>query len=868
MMRCIAAILLLTARCAYAQDGFTPLRADGNGIASLARITTVRVHAEPLGDALRRLTHAAGIDLYAPGTLPALGRRVSLDADTLSLGAALLTMARDSGVELIVSAVGPTMVARATHSRGDSLGVSRHEITGSARDSTGAPIAGVRVEGLDAANRVVASAITNSDGVFRMPLRDHATASVQARRLGYAPLRVLARDEATIDLTLRHAAVPLSAIVVTPGFYGMMEQRVDAPQTLTREQIRAAPQIGEDLFRSVNRLPGVSANDFSAAFRVRGGANREVYSTLDGVELLEPFHLKDFDGALSIIDVAAISGLDLTTGGFGARYGDHLTGVMSMRIVDPPAGEAARSELALTLTTMRATSHGSFGGDQGNWLVSARRGFLEYALRAAGERDNLNPRYYDVLGRSSYRLGERGTISLHVLHAGDQLTYQDDDDQPRIMSAYTSSYAWATAQLAVTPSLSTETVLSLGHLSWERNGTRTSSFDGVQDLTISDNRDFTNGAIRTEWSWTLSPNALLAWGGELRSGRASYQYQKNERTLVAVGGQAQATFQELTVATAPTGTTSGAFATLKVQPADRVTMDLGGRVDRQSYTGEHQLSPRIGVAFAATDRTTIRAAWGRYSQPEGLYELQTQDSVTRFDSAELAEQRVAGIEQRFSDGLSGRIEAYERRVLRVRPRYVSVDNSVDVFPEIEPDRVLLAPSSSVARGVEFLLSRSPGHRITWSASYAYATSNDIVGNVTVPRTLDQRHTVTLDLGWHPSPKWQFSGAWLYHSGWPTTAFSFALDTLSDNRILAQRVYAARNAERLPAYHRLDLRVTRDVVFGTQRLSIFGDLFNVYDRANARAYDQVVSVFQDKVIYTQRVDKLMPRLPSFGVSWEF
>jgi hypothetical protein len=867
MMRAAAGLVLFVARAAMAQDGFAPLRADGNGIAALARVTAVHVKAEPLGDALRHLTKTAGIDLYTPGSLGALGRRVSLDVDTLSLSAALLALARDSGVELLVSPTGPTVVARA-RSRGDVLEASHHLVSGSVRDTTGTPIAGVRVTALDDANHTFASALTTADGIFRIRSRDQSAVFLEARRLGYASARAQVRGDSAVELRLVHAAIPLSAIVVTPGYYGMMEQRVDAPQTLSREQIRAAPQIGEDLFRSVNRLPGVSASDFSAAFHVRGGANREVYSTLDGVELLEPFHLKDFDGALSIIDVAAIAGLDLTTGGFGARYGDHLTGVMGMRIVDPTPGEPTRTELALTLMTVRATSHGSFADDHGSWLISARRGFLEYALRAAGEQDNLNPRYYDLLGKSTYRLGNRGSISFHVLRAGDQLTYQKEDDTPLIESRYGSAYAWASAQLSVSTTLSSETMLSIGRLTWQRNGTRISLFDGAQDLAIRDDRDLTIGSAHQEWSWTLSPNAFITFGGELRSGRASYDYHKDERTLRAVSGVAQPVVTTRAVAATPAGNTTGAFVAVKLQPAPRVTMELGMRADRQSYTRETELSPRVGMALAATEHTTFRAAWGRYSQPEGLQELQTQDGITQFDRAELAEHRVAGIEQRFPSSISARVEAYERRVVRVRPRFVSVDNSVDVFPEIEPDRLLIAPSRSVARGVELLLNRSPGHRITWSASYAYAIANDVIDGVTVPRTLDQRHTITLDMSWHPSARWQFSGAWLYHSGWPTTGFNFVVDTLADGRTLVHRVYAARNSERLADYHRFDVRVTRDIVLGSTRLSIFGDLFNVFDRANARAYDPNVFVDRGQLIYGKRVDSLIPRLPSIGVSWEF
>ncbi len=111
---------------------------------------------------------------------------------------------------------------------------------------------------------------------------------------------------------------------------------------------------------------------------------------------------------------------------------------------------------------MRATSSGSFDGDRGSWLLSARRGFLEYALRAAGSDDDINPRYYDVLAKSSYRFGENTKLALHVLHAGDELTYQDDPDEPQLQSSYKSTYAWATLEAKPAEHLSISTVASLG----------------------------------------------------------------------------------------------------------------------------------------------------------------------------------------------------------------------------------------------------------------------------------------------------------------------------------------------------------------------------------------------------------------------
>ena len=873
--RMIAVVGLLSAAMALAttpllaQPGFAPLRADGNDIVALRQTLPVGVSNQRLGDALRVVARRAGADFSTTGELAALDRLVSLDSAAWRVSVALLRLVDGSGVELLVSRNGPTVVARAAR----PVEVARTLVRGIVQDSaTGEGIGGVSVEYRRSAASAPIRVTSEADGrfAFTMPAGggSDGDGTLRVRKLGYlAQDMPLGRPSDSIVVALTRVVLPLSLVVVTPGFYGMMEQRVGVSQTLTREQIRAMPQVGEDLFRSVTRLPGVTASDFSAAFRVRGGANRELYATLDGLELVEPFHLKDFDGAISIIDVGAIAGVDLTTGGFGARFGNRLTGVMALRTVDPPPASETRTELALTLTTLRATSRGSFAGERGGWLVSARRGFLEYAMRAAGETDNLRPRYYDVLAKSTYRLGERASLSLHLLHAGDALGYQDDVDKPRIESRYDNSYAWAVARGEL-GGLSHETVLSLGRLSWTRDGTRTSMFDGAQDLTVRDDRTFDVGTVRQDWQWEPRSSLLLSWGGELRALRASYSYGRTERRLTVSQGVLTPVSRDIGVETAPDGRTYGGYVAVKSRLLPRLTAEAGLRADWQSYTGESQVSPRIAAAFEAGQATTLRAAWGEYAQPQGLHELQASDGLTRFAPAELGVQRVLGVEHRFGSGITARAEAYDRRLRRVTPRYTSVDNSIDVFPEIEPDRALLAPASARAHGVELLVGRSAGRHLTWSGSYVFAVARDVIDRRVVPRALDQRHTVALDVGWSPAPGWGFNAAWLHHSGWPTTSFGFTVDTLTDGSVFANRVYGARNADRFAPYHRLDLRATRTVAVRDTRLALFVDLFNVYNRRNARAYDPMVTNDRGRLTFGKRVDALLPRLPSFGVSWEF
>ena len=121
---------------------------------------------------------------------------------------------------------------------------------------------------------------------------------------------------------------------------------------------------------------------------------------LDGVDLIEPFHLKDVDGALSIVDPATIRRLDLSTGGFTAEYGDRLGGVLTM---ETKSASAPISAVSLSLTGLGAVSQGVFAGNRGRWLASARRGYPDVALKLADRDDQITSRYYDVFAARAAR---------------------------------------------------------------------------------------------------------------------------------------------------------------------------------------------------------------------------------------------------------------------------------------------------------------------------------------------------------------------------------------------------------------------------------------------------------------------------------
>jgi len=76
-----------------------------------------------------------------------------------------------------------------------------------------------------------------------------------------------------------------------------------------------------------------------------------------------------------------------------------------------------------------------------------------------------------------------------------------------------------------------------------------------------------------------------------------------------------------------------------------------------------------------------------------------------------------------------------------------------------------------------------------------------------------------------------------------------------------------DAARLPAYHRIDLRVTRMFQVGRGTLSTFLDIFNLYNRENLRSYDYKVRLPSGTQVPNVG-ETLLPILPSFGFTWGF
>jgi outer membrane receptor protein involved in Fe transport len=678
-------------------------------------------------------------------------------------------------------------------------------------------------------------------------------------------------------------------IVVRPSRLSVLFERPDSPIAVSREEIDSLPHLGGDLFRALSLFPGVTGNDVSAAFSVHGGRTDEVRVVLDGMELYDAFHLRDYDSALSIVPARSLGGAELLTGAFPVSHGDRMSGVLELESREHEPGR----HLTLGLDALDALIQGSGGlaGGRGTWMVTARRGSLDLAGDAIGDE---HPAFWDVLGKAEMET-RAGRFGLHALVADDELELltQDEEDFERLENDYHRSYLWLRHEKAFRDRLLVETLASRSRIERDR-ASETREEEG--SFGLRDRRDLEVLGLTQSWDLQLQPKHLVRWGWELRRYEATFDYDKDlDREFVVVAPFSPPTPPVHRFAGRVEGDHAAVWVSDRLSLFERLTVELGIRYDRHTGTDDTLASPRVNLAWRLGDRSVVRAAWGRFYQSQRPYELQVEDAETGLSPAELSEHWVLGYETFPAGNPLGldalRVELFRRDIPNPRPRYENLLEPLNFFPEIEPDRVRIDPTRSTSQGIELLVRGRAGERLAWWAAYSYSRVEDRLAGRTVPRALDQPHTATVALDLTLPRRWKLALAWRYHSGWPTTPVTAGFVVPEEDGALGAAdeddeddeggegdeggeppepelvaTFGALHSERLPVYHRLDLRASRTWALRKGRLTFYVDVQNLYDRENLAGFD--LAVDEDEGVAELEPEHWPGLFPSLGVLFEW
>ncbi len=655
-------------------------------------------------------------------------------------------------------------------------------------------------------------------------------------------------------------------ITVSASRYQLSRDISTSRFDIDQRSIETLPDLGDDPLRATHRLPGAAASGVSARAHFRGGEQTETGIILNGQRLFDPFHVRDYQSIFSTVDSRAIDGVEVYTGGFPVQYGDRLSGVVLMESLD--LTRPRHTEIGVSVFNTSFLTAGRNAEGTTDWLFSARRGNLDLVI------DNKfgRPRYYDIFTRFSTWLTPNTRLSGNALFADDQVlvvTESDLDEVEKATSQTRNVQFWLALENQWSDTLSSSTALSVSSFSNRRLGLTRDMEKVLSD--VSDDREIDQVGIRQDWSWNSRDRHLLQWGFAFEHHKARYSYKGSAEFF----GQ-RAIFEGVPgtihrdLAAAPSGPSYSVYVSDKWKVAARTVVQFGLRWDDQGYTGllsGAQLSPRISVLHGLNPKTELRFSWGRYYQSQGIHELQIEDGLTRFFPAQQADHIIAGISHKFGSDHLLRLEVFQKDMSNLRPRFENLYDPLALIPELQPDRVRIAPASARARGLELSLSRA-GQALSWWAIYSLAEVTDIVDGLEVPRAWDQRHSLQAGLTWNVN-NWDLSVAGHIRSGWPTT--SLALEEVAGPGGEPEFIVITgpRNAAQLPHFSSLDVRISRTFDVGRGRITAFLEVSNLLNRNNICCYDYDLETDADGEEFLESSpDYWLPLLPAVGFLWEF
>lgn len=148
--------------------------------------------------------------------------------------------------------------------------------------------------------------------------------------------------------------------------------------SISTKQMKTLPSLGgQDLFRSFQLLPGVSAsNESSSGLYVRGGTPDQNLVLYDGFTV---YHVDHLFGMFSAFNPNAVKDVKLYKGGFESKYGGRLSSVMEITGKD---GNEKNFNMGAGISFLSFDGFAEVPlGDNGTFLFTGRRSFQSFLYK-------------------------------------------------------------------------------------------------------------------------------------------------------------------------------------------------------------------------------------------------------------------------------------------------------------------------------------------------------------------------------------------------------------------------------------------------------------------------------------------------------
>ena len=653
----------------------------------------------------------------------------------------------------------------------------------------------------------------------------------------------------TIEDRAAHALTHSEHITVNRPWPHRHDPGVASEISMERAEFASSEGLVDDPIRAVHALPRVTvADDFYSDFSVRGSPSRHAGVVVDGVSTPWLQHTaagRGTTGSLSMLTSQVVDEATLRVGAYPRRFGDHLGAELEVTVRE---GSRERFQLRAAASGINATivGEGPIGRSQersrGSWLVAARQSYLQWPPVQTESRTPFG--FADGLAKLVYDVAPRQKVGFGLLVG---LSNVDGEENPDLRALADGLNRTTLANLSWRSTIGTSTVITQRAYLVKRH--YSNEWSSGSDASRGSGDEL---VYRADVARRFSAGLLEAGA-------------QTGRTRFMTAADAVAEHRPPAVLEGTSSQRSG-YAHFAWSATRALTLSPGIRVTDSSLVPAPIVSRWILGEYALGSRWALSASAGVSRQLPELHQIAAGQDDPSGEQLPLTPERATHVDVSVEQRLwaSGRWQVTffnrdEANIIREPDRYPRLSAGSVIDPP-EPARYTNS-LSGWSRGIELVLSRRPGHRLTgWIAySYGKASYDDADRHERYAADFDQRQALNAFGQYQVTDRTQLAATFRARSGLPIPAY---LDTRGPLLVVSDR----RNEVRLPPYARLDLRGRRAFETLGRHMTVFVELVNVLNRTNVGlAQGSIRSSAGEGVGFTA---PLMPRRVSAGLAVQF
>lgn len=681
-----------------------------------------------------------------------------------------------------------------------------------------------------------AGIISNEYGFYSLSLPKGNYVAVVSQ-VGYETLvqKIKLDSSVSIDFKLETKNQLREVVVESSRKNDNLTKAQMGTETINMSAISKVPVIfGEkDLLKTIQLLPGVkSAGEGNSGFFVRGGGADQNLILLDEAPVYNATHLLGF---FSTFNSDAIKDATIIKGNSGSQYGGRLSSVLDVKMKEGNNQDYTVNG-GLGLISSKVSIEGPLQKNKSSFILSGRRTYADVFLKATEKfKDNILY-FYDLNAKANYQINAKNKVYISGYFGRDELGLGQDFGID--WGNKTGTIRW---NKIISNRLFLNTSLIYSDYNYNvklKNGeTNFNINSNIKDVNLK--QDYTlyanglntlrfgfNSILHTITPSTFSGTVINSVAKEGRNGleNALYltnNYRANNQLTIDYG-------MRLSTYTLMGGDVYNIYENGVVKSSVKLNRSSFGK----TYAN---LEPRITTNYRISDETSIKAGYARNVQH--LHLLSNSVASSPSDQwignsynikPEIADQLSLGyVTKLFKSKFELTAETY----------YKYLQNQIDYKDGAEINTVsdvesVLLYGIGRAYGLELLLKKKEG-RLTGWIGYTLSKTERKIDGINEGKWYNARQDRTHDISvvgiYELNSRWSISGVFVYNTGdavtYPTGKYNLQGQTLYQ--------YAARNENRMPAYHRLDFSATYEKnktkrMHGSWNFS----LYNVYGRENA------------------------------------